>query len=68
MFKSKKIRSAVKERQDEQAKEIMGKSKNYSYEDLFGPKNQNEIDKTIGEKHNPEISWSDYKSTIYTVE
>ena len=68
MFKSKKIRTAVKEIHDEAAKAAMGESKSNSYEDVFRPKNQNEIDKTTGESPNPEISWSDFKKTIFTPE
>lgn len=68
MFKSKKIRTAVKEIQDEAAKAAMGDSKSNSYEDVFRPKNQNEIDKTTGENPNPEISWSDFKKTVFTPE
>ena len=68
MFKSKRIRTVVKEIQGEAAKAAMGESKSYSDEDVFGPKNQNEIDKTTGENPNPEISWSDYEKTIFTAE
>ena len=32
------------------------------------PKNQNAIDKTVGDNPHPEISWSDYKKTIFTAE
>ena len=67
MIKLKKIRTAVKEMQDEAAKAAMGESKSCSYEDVFGPKNQNEIDKTTGE-NSPTLSWSDFKKTIFTPE
>ena len=67
MFKSKKIRTAVKEMQDEAAKAAMVENKSYSYEDVFESENQNELDKTTGEDSQA-LSWSDYKKTIFTAE
>ena len=67
MSKLKKISTAVKAMLDKVAKAAKGASKSYSYEDVFEPENQNELDKTTGED-SPDLSWSDYKKTIFTAE
>ena len=67
MFKWKKIRTADIEMLDETAKVARGKNKSCSYEDVFGSKNQNGLDKTAGDD-SPTLSWSDFKKTIFTPE
>ena len=32
------------------------------------PKNQNQLDKTAGESSHPELTWSEFKKTIFTPE